>query len=137
VLRGIRHSLGTAPARKTPATAELIAAMLAVCPDSLIDRRDRALLALGFAGALRRSELLALQVTDLLAVPDGLRVTIRRSKTDPDGQGQEIAIPRHPAPPGRGAADLADGRRDHRVMHDDASQKLHRSPGKMRGKVSG
>jgi hypothetical protein len=51
------------------------------------------LLVLGFAGAFRRSELAALEVSDLVQVPDGLR-TIRRSKTDQEAQGQEIAIPR-------------------------------------------
>jgi integrase len=68
--------------------------MLALCPDSMIGRRDRALLALGFAGAFRRSEFCALDVADLTEVPDGLRVLIRHSKTDQEGQGAEIAIPR-------------------------------------------
>ena len=94
VLRGIRHTHGTAPTRKTPATAELIARMIAACPDTLIGRRDQALIAFGFAGAFRRSELLALQVADLTENPDGLRVLIRRSKTDQAGEGQEVAIPR-------------------------------------------
>ena len=68
--------------------------MLALCPDTLTGKRDRALLALGFAGAFRRSELCALEVADLAETPDGLRVLIRRSKTDQEGQGQEVAIPR-------------------------------------------
>jgi len=93
VLRGIRRKLGTAPGKKTPTVATLIARMMAVCPDTLIGARDRALLAFGFAGAFRRSELIALQVADLIEVPDGLRVVIRRSKTDQEGAGQEIAIP--------------------------------------------
>ena len=67
---------------------------LALCPATLAGHRDRALLALGFAGALRRSELVALEVADLTEVPDGLRVRIRRSKTDQEGEGAEIAIPR-------------------------------------------
>ena len=46
------------------------------------------------AGAFRRSELCALEVADLTEVPDGLRVLIRRSKGDQEGQGQEVAIPR-------------------------------------------
>ena len=46
------------------------------------------------AGAFRRSELAALQAEDLAQTPDGLRVAIRRSKTDQEGQGQEVAIPR-------------------------------------------
>jgi integrase len=68
--------------------------MLKLCPDTLLGKRDRALLAFGFAGAFRRSELCALEVADLTETPDGLRVLIRRSKGDQEGQGQEIAIPR-------------------------------------------
>jgi site-specific recombinase XerD len=94
VMRGIRRTIGTAPVQKAPATANLIGEMLKHCPDTLAGKRDRALLALGFAGAFRRSELVALEVADLAEVPDGLRVTIRRSKTDQEGAGQEIAIPR-------------------------------------------
>jgi integrase len=67
--------------------------MLKHCPDTLAGKRDRALIALGFAGAFRRSELCALEVADLVEAPDGYRVLIRRSKTDQEGQGQEIAIP--------------------------------------------
>ncbi len=52
VLRGIRHTLGIAPQSKTPATHDLIARMLAACPDTMIGMRDRALLAFkGHAGA--------------------------------------------------------------------------------------
>ena len=94
VLRGIRRELGTARQTKTPATHDLITTMMAACPASLIGIRDRALLALGFAGAFRRSELVALDMADLTEVPDGLRVLIRTSKTDQDGAGQEVAIPR-------------------------------------------
>ena len=93
-LRGIRRTIGTAPEQKAPATADVIGEMLKRCSDTLAGKRDRALLALGFAGAFRRSELVALEVADLVEVPDGLRVRIRRSKTDQEGQGQEIAIPR-------------------------------------------
>jgi len=94
VLRGIRRTIGTARAGKAPATADVLMQMVALCPDNMIGRRDRALLALGFAGAFRRSELCALQVDDLVEVPDGLRILIRRSKTDQEGQGAEVAIPR-------------------------------------------
>ena len=44
------------------------------------------------AGAFRRSELVSLAVRDLVRMPDGLQVTIRRSKTDQEGRGQVIAI---------------------------------------------
>ena len=52
------------------------------------------MIALGFAGAFRRSELVALTMADLVEAPDGYRVVIRHSKTDQEGQGQEVAIPR-------------------------------------------
>ena len=68
--------------------------MIAGIPaDTLAGKRDRALLLLGFAGAFRRSELVALTVADLIEVEGGLRVSIRHSKTDQESAGQEIAIP--------------------------------------------
>jgi integrase len=94
VLRGIRRTIGSAKQGKAPTTADLLVQMVALCPDSLIGKRDRALLCLGFAGAFRRSELCALEVADLTEVPDGLRILIRRSKGDQEGAGQEVAIPR-------------------------------------------
>jgi site-specific recombinase XerD len=94
VLRGIRRTIGAARAGKAPATADVLSTMLRLCPPTLSGSRDRALLALGFAGAFRRSELVALEVADLTEAPDGLRVRIRRSKTDQEGEGAEIAIPR-------------------------------------------
>jgi integrase len=69
--------------------------MIACCSETTTGGiRDRALIALAFAAALRRSEIVALQVEDLTEVPDGYRLLIRRSKTDQAGEGQEIAIPR-------------------------------------------
>jgi hypothetical protein len=56
---GVRWSIATAPERKAPATADLIMGMLRHCPDTLAGKRDRVLIALGFAGAFRRSELVA------------------------------------------------------------------------------
>ena len=94
VLRGIRRTIGSARQGKATATADVLKQMLALCPDTLAGMRDSALLALGFAGAFRRSELCALGVTDLAETPDGLRILIRRGKGDQEGQGQEVAIPR-------------------------------------------
>ncbi len=56
-------------------------------PPTLSARRDRALLLLGFAGALRRSELVRLNIDDLTFTAEGLRIVVRKSKTDPHGQG--------------------------------------------------
>ena len=90
-LRGIRRAIGAAPARKAPALADTVRAMALAAPDSLKGFRDRALLLLGFAGAFRRSELVALDVADLEETEDGLKVIIRRSKTDQEGHGETIA----------------------------------------------
>ncbi|HEV2545931.1 MAG TPA: site-specific integrase [Stellaceae bacterium] len=93
-LAGIRRTRGVAPDRKAPITAERLLQMVALVPDTLHGTRDRAILLLGFAGALRRSELAALEVRDLAFLPEGLRVTIRHSKTDQEAEGQAIAIVR-------------------------------------------
>ena len=66
--------------------------MAANMPDGLIGLRDRALLLLGFAGAFRRSELVALNVADIRECEAGLRVRISRSKTDQEAQGVTIGI---------------------------------------------
>jgi integrase len=93
-LRGIRRDPARpAPIVKAALTADLIRRMLDGCGTDLKSVRDRALLALGFAAALRRSELVALRVEDVTFVEDGLRLTIRRSKTDQEAQGHEIAVP--------------------------------------------
>ena len=93
VMRGIRRKEGAALVQKAPATAERVEAMLKAIPaDTLAGKRDRALLLFGFAGAFRRSELVALEVSDLVFEPEGVRVMIRRSKADQEGQGQEVAI---------------------------------------------
>lgn len=93
-MRGIRRSLGAAPSRKAAATADKIMAMAPIAKQHLADIRDRALLLIGFAGAFRRSELVALDVEDVQETTEGLRVTIRHSKTDQERRGQVIAIPR-------------------------------------------
>ena len=92
-LRGIRREIGIRPTQKAAATADIMAAILMRTPDTLTGKRDRALLALGFAGAFRRSELVALDVADLREDPEGMRVLVRRSKVDQEGQGFEKAIP--------------------------------------------
>ena len=68
--------------------------MVAEAETDLKGLRDRAILLLGFAGAFRRSELVALDASNLHFASAGLRVTVRKSKTDQEGQGATIAIPR-------------------------------------------
>ena len=83
------------PVQKAAAlTLPMLRQLLATCDRSARGRRDRALLLFGFAGALRRSELVALQVEDVAVVAGGLRLRIVRGKTDPTGQGAELGLPR-------------------------------------------
>lgn len=84
-----------APARQARAilVGEL-RAMIEALPDDLRGRRDRALLLVGFAAGMRRSELVGLDVDDVVEEADGLGVTIRRSKTDQEGQGRVVGIVR-------------------------------------------
>jgi integrase len=92
-LAGLRRELGVAPERKRPLLAEDLREILADLPDTRLGKRDRALLLLGFSGAFRRSELVALDLTDLEETKDGLVVTIRKSKTDQEGQGRRLGLP--------------------------------------------
>ena len=85
--------MGTAAVQKTAALTNDIRAMMDATDTGLIGVRDRALLLLGFAGAFRRSELVGLDAEDCAFGRDGLTITLRRSKTDQDGQGRKIGIP--------------------------------------------
>jgi integrase len=62
-------------------------------PTDLRGLRDRALLLIGWTAALRRGELVALEVADLSFEPEGVVLTIRRSKTDREGSGASVAVP--------------------------------------------
>src|SRR3981081_447418 len=93
-MRGIRRTFGGARIKKSPAVAAKMHRMVATGPKGLAGLRDRALLLLGFAGAFRRSELVALDVADIAETETGLLVTIRGSKTDQERQGVTIAIAR-------------------------------------------
>jgi integrase len=92
-MKGIRRTRGTPPAQKSPTLTADIRAMVDAPDRGLIGARDRALILLGFAGAFRRSELVALDVEDCGFGKDGLTVTLRRSKTDQQGVGRKIGIP--------------------------------------------
>jgi integrase len=91
-LRGIRRRHRAAQRQVAPL---LKAQLLTIARRlrGLAGARDKALLLVGFAGAFRRSELVALEVTDLHFVPQGVVIGLRQSKTDQEGQGRTVAIP--------------------------------------------
>lgn len=85
---------GRRPRKAEPLTVERLRDVVApLDPDRPIDARDRALLVLGFAGCLRRSNLVALDRDDLELLRDRLAVTIRRSKTDQEARGRVVELP--------------------------------------------
>ena len=55
--------------------------------------RDKALILIGFAGGFRRSELVALDYEDIEFVREGVKIFVKRSKTDQSGEGMTKAIP--------------------------------------------
>jgi integrase len=98
VLSGIRRAHGVAPSKKSAATFDLVRRMVDACGQDLVGKRDRAILLLGFATALRRGELAGLELSDLVERPEGLLIRLRRSKTDQEGRGQSVAVPHLPEP---------------------------------------
>ncbi len=91
-LAALRRELGVAPHGKDPVLADDLRAMVAALPEDPRGLRDRAMLLLGFAAALRRSELVGLDVGDVAFARRGLVVTIRRSKSDQEGAGAQVAV---------------------------------------------
>jgi len=100
VMSGIRRAHGRPPAKKAPAVDLEVRSMVdALELTTTQGLRDRVVVLLGFAGAFRRSELVALEVSDLERRPEGLLATIRRSKGDQEGEGQIVAILAQPGSP--------------------------------------
>jgi site-specific recombinase XerD len=93
VMAGISREIGRPPQKKAPLERDDLRALIETQPDSLTGLRDKALLLVGWAGAFRRSELVALDVGNLRFNGE-LKVTLRRSKTDQEGEGMVKVIPR-------------------------------------------
>jgi integrase len=94
-LRGARRRLPSVPGKKQHLELEALDQILRrLPPTSHANRRDRALLLLGLAGALRRSELVAIDAVHIATVPEGIILTIPKSKTDQKSAGYKLAIAR-------------------------------------------
>ena len=96
MLRRYARTRGTAAKKKEALTIERLPAIVAAMPADLPALRDRALILLGYAGAFRRSELVALDVGDLRFAKKGLYVWIAGAKNDPRRAGRELYAPRLP-----------------------------------------
>jgi len=93
-LRGIQRKYGK-PAKQAAALAtDELRKLVATCDTTPTGQRDRALLLLGYAGALRRSELVAVTHEHLQFTNEGIRLMIPRAKGDQAGRGVSIGIPK-------------------------------------------
>lgn len=98
LLKGIRRGAKSNEAMRTRKVAPARVGDIRRMVDTLnrhttVGRRDAALLLVGFAGAMRRSELAGLMVDDLERRDEGYAINIKGSKTDQTGEGQTVAIP--------------------------------------------
>ena len=92
-MRGIKRTLGCNQREAKPLLRDDLLLVLDAIGDGLKASRDKALLLIGFAGGLRRSELVGLDVADVEHVRQGIIIHLRRSKTDQEGSGHKLGIP--------------------------------------------
>lgn len=96
--RSVQRRLGVAQTARKALTVADVRSVVAALPETAAGSRDRALILVGFAGALRRAELVGLDVADVALTDEGAVLTVRRSKTDQLGQGRQVGIPRGTSP---------------------------------------
>ena len=96
-LMGIRRVKGSIQKGKKPILINHLKQMINVINEKKIDDikklRDKSMILVGFAGGFRRSELISIDREDLEFVPEGLKIAIRRSKTDQFGEGMIKGLP--------------------------------------------
>jgi integrase len=92
ILNGIRRTTGRAKKQATPLSPDLLRRMVRAAPVKRAGFRDNALALVGFAAALRRHELVDLDVSDAIFTEEGLQLLVRRSKTDQEGHGATISV---------------------------------------------
>lgn len=94
VLLGLAKTKGRAVDKATPISFAELRAMMGACPGSAAGIRDRAILALGWGGALRRSEVVGLDIINVVFRAEGVALHVQRAKNDPTGKGRDLGIPR-------------------------------------------
>ena len=96
-LMGIRRVKGSIQKGKKPILINHLKSIINVINEQKIDdikkSRDKSIILVGFGGGFRRSELISIDYEDLEFVPEGLKITIRRSKTDQFGEGMIKGLP--------------------------------------------
>jgi integrase len=99
ILRGAAREKGLAPKRQARALHySALPALMDVFTDSPLDLRNKAIVLVGFAGALRRSEIAALMLTEIIFQDDGMLISLPRAKGDVLGRGEAVYVSAHPNP---------------------------------------
>ncbi|MEN6358305.1 MAG: site-specific integrase [Armatimonadota bacterium] len=94
LLHGMTRKIGSPPKPVDALLSEDIKRMVEALPDTFLGIRDKAIILIGFAGAFRRSEIVGLNVADINYRDEGIVILLRRSKTDQQGEGRLVGIPR-------------------------------------------
>ncbi len=96
-LMGIRRSKGSLQKGKKPLLINHLKAIINVINEKKIDEvkkyRDKAIILIGFGGGFRRAEIISIDYEDLEFVPEGLKITVKKSKTDQYGEGMNKGLP--------------------------------------------
>ena len=96
-IMGIKRRKGSIQKGKKPLLINNLKQLINIIDEENKDEikkfRDRSILLVGFSGGFRRNEIVALDFNDLEFVTEGLKISIRRSKTDQFGEGSVKAIP--------------------------------------------
>ena len=90
-LHGIKRTLGSRQKAKKPLLINDLKLIIKAIDKEKV--RDKALILIGFAGGFRRSELVNIDNEDIEFVKEGVKILIKRSKTDQSGEGTIKAIP--------------------------------------------
>ncbi|MAW01276.1 MAG: integrase [Candidatus Pelagibacter sp.] len=96
-LMGIRRVKGSIQKGKKPILIKHLKSIINIINDQKIDEikklRDKSIILIGFGGGFRRTELISIDYEDLEFVPEGLKINIKRSKTDQFGEGMIKGLP--------------------------------------------
>lgn len=96
-LLGIRRSIGSIQKGKKPILVNHLRSIINIINQQnnqeLKKCRDKTIILIGFGGGLRRSEIVAIDYEDLEFVKEGLKITIKKSKTDQFGEGMIKGLP--------------------------------------------
>ena len=96
-LMGIKRTIGSIQKGKKPLLINDLKTIVNVIDEKILSEikkfRDKSIILIGFGGGFRRNELISIDHDDLEFVSEGLKITIKRSKTDQYGEGMIKGIP--------------------------------------------